>query len=192
MVQHADWTFTLDQSHYCETVEPVPLGRERRAQMERGLSKEELSQCRSVIGTLLWYATQTGLVVHSAISLLQGKLPTATGHFLVELNKLVEMAKHAAATPLRIYSYKSICFVCWSDASWGVRPDGSSQGGFLLGACEADFCRGEAGKVTCVSWTSSRLKRLVRSSTAAEVQAANNGAEELEYTALARAQPRRL
>ncbi len=141
MVQHADWTFTLDQSHYCDTVEPVPLGRERRAQMERGLSKEELSQCRSVIGALLC------LVVHSVITLLQGKLPTATGHFLVELNKLVETAKHAAATPLRIYSYKNICFVCWSDASWGVRPDGSSQGGFLLGACEADFCRGDAGKV---------------------------------------------
>ncbi len=61
VVQHADWTFALDQSHYCDTIEPVPLGRERRAQMERGLSKEELSQCRSVIGALL------RLVVHSVI-----------------------------------------------------------------------------------------------------------------------------
>ena len=98
VVQHKDFAFTPDQSHYCDTVTAIPLGRDRRSHMERPLTKEELSQCRSVIGALLWYATQTGLVVHSAISLLQGKLPTADGHFLTELNKVVRTAKHAAGT----------------------------------------------------------------------------------------------
>ncbi len=59
VVQHQDFSFTLDQSHYCDTVTAIPLGRDRRSNMEKPLSKEELSQCRSVIGALLWYATQT-------------------------------------------------------------------------------------------------------------------------------------
>ncbi len=47
-----------------------------------------------------------------------------------------------------------------------------------------DFLKGAQGKVSIMSWSSSKLRRVARSSSAAETQAANSACEELEFTRL--------
>ena len=60
---------------------------------------------------------------------------------------------------------------CFSDASWGNLPDGGSQGGYLI------FLVGEGGVANLISWQSRRLRRVARSTIAAETLAAVEGCE---------------
>ena len=56
-------------------------------------------------------------------------------------------------------------------AAWGVRPDGSSQGGYLVYASSHDLHAGKEAPVGIIDWKSWKLSRKCRSSLAAESQA---------------------
>ena len=73
--------------------------------------------------------------------------------------------------------------VAWSDASWANRKSGASTG-FVIGSCGKEVLSGETGHVTIVSWATNKLKRVARSSMAAEVQALANAEDELHLTRL--------
>ena len=75
--------------------------------------------------------------------------------------------------------------VAWSDASWANRKSGASTGGFVIGLCGKEILSGERGHVTIVSWATNKLKRVARSSMAAEVQALANAEDEPHLTRLA-------
>ena len=68
-------------------------------------------------------------------------------------------------------SLEKVCFVCFSDAALSVRSDLSSQGGFMIVACNEEALIGKAVPYTLVSWRSFKLPRVCRSSLAAEAQA---------------------
>lgn len=72
-------------------------------------------------------------------------------------------------------------FVCWTDAALANRVDMSSTGGFALGATSPAMRRGQRAKVNLVSWKAFKLKRIARSSLAAEIQAFSEGEEELFF-----------
>ena len=61
--------------------------------------------------------------------------------------------------------------ISFSDASWGNLRDGGSQGGYLL------FMVGANGVANLIGWQSHRLKRVARSTIAAETLAAGEACE---------------
>ena len=75
--------------------------------------------------------------------------------------------------------------VAWSDASWANRRDGKSTGGFLIGICGDEVLRGVRSHISIVSWGTNKLKRVARSSMAAEMQALANAEDELHLCRLA-------
>ena len=75
--------------------------------------------------------------------------------------------------------------VAWSDASWANRKDGSSTGGYMIGITGTDILDGKRGHVTVVSWSTNKLRRVARSSMAAEMQALANSEDELHLCRLA-------
>ena len=66
-----------------------------------------------------------------------------------------------------------------SDAALSVRSDLSSQGGFMIVACNEEVLIGKAVPYTLVSWRSFKLPRVCRSSLAAEAQACAMALDEL-------------
>ena len=59
------------------------------------------------------------------------------------------------------------------------RRDGKSTGGYLIGMSSNALLSGDRTHVTIVSWSTNKLKRVARSSLAAEVQAMSNAEDEL-------------
>ena len=59
----------------------------------------------------------------------------------------------------------------FSDASWGSRGDGSSQGGFLILATEKKVLLGQRAPYSILNYGPKKLKRVCRSPLAAETQA---------------------
>jgi hypothetical protein len=70
--------------------------------------------------------------------------------------------------------------ICISDSGWGTRSSGESQGGYIL--CLAHKSILERKRATCwiIDWASKKLKRMVRSSVAAETLAGQNGLDAIE------------
>ena len=75
--------------------------------------------------------------------------------------------------------------VAWSDASCASRKDGSSTGGYMIGITGQEILDGKRGHVTVVSWNTNKLRRVARSSMAAEMQALANAEDELHLCRLA-------
>jgi hypothetical protein len=119
------------------------------------------------------------------VNLLQSCVTTATVETLLAANKILRKLR---AGPSKMFNRKidgPLHLVAWSDASWANRRDGKSTGGFLIGICGEEVLDGKRGHVSIVSWGTNKLKRVARSSMAAEMQALANAEDELHLCRLA-------
>ena len=107
-----------------------------------------------------------------------GQTPQATVGTIYEVNKLARKATAWARTPLKIHAHHSPVVVTYTDAGWTTRPDGTSQGGPLVFIANFELLHGRESNMSLISWHSSGLKRVARSSSAAETQAAADGDDE--------------
>ena len=132
----------------------------------------------------MWLAVQAVPPVMAPLSLLLGFSANPAVDTLLRANRLLREAKVEARAPLVMHSLKNPCVVAWTDAAWAVRRDGSSQGGHLVALADGDALLNREFRANVITWHSGKLPRVARSSSAAEVQAACAGQEELEYVRL--------
>ena len=174
MTQKLDFSFTMDQARFVhESLSCIELnkGPDRKA------TEKEISQLRGAHGGLQWKVTQTGPQFAASLSLLQGQITTATTKTIKETNDLIKAAK-ANDYPITIHaheqcSWNDLALVTWTDAAQGDRPDGSSTGGYISGfGRRDDILSGSWTSISLVSWGTSKLPRVARSSLAAEIQEA--------------------
>ena len=99
-------------------------------------------------------------------------------------NKLIRLCQQHAQMPTRASPIPvgDLTFVGFGDCGWGVRRDGSSQGGGLIIAADKRMLDGFEATTTMVDWKSYRCKRVVRSSPAGETQASVETLDMLEFT----------
>ena len=113
-----------------------------------------------------------------------GQTPQVIVGTIYEVNKLSRKATAWAQTPLKIHAHHSPVVVTYTDAGWTTRPDGTSQGGQLVFIANSELLQGRDSNMSLISWHSSRMRRVARSSSAAETQAAADGDEEAVYIRL--------
>ena len=68
---------------------------------------------------------------------------------------------------------RDLVVVGWTDAAVANRPDMSSTGAYVIGLCHRSILDGVRSPVNVISWKSSKLPRVARSSLSAEVQKEN-------------------
>ena len=113
-----------------------------------------------------------------------GQTPQATVDTIYEVNKLARKATVWAKMPLKVHVHHSPAVVTYTDAGWTTRPGGTSQGGQLVLIANFELLQSRESNMSLVSWHSSRLRLVARSSSAAETQAAANGDDEAVYIRL--------
>ena len=178
-----DFSFEQDQSEYLQGLDEIPIRRERAQEKDALVTEYERSQLRAVLGGLQWLVGQTRLDGMVDVNLLQSQVTRATVQTLQEANKALRKLKTHANLKLYIrYIEGEVVCVVWSDASWANRSCGSSTGGYLLGLCSREVLNGKKSHVTVASWSTNKLKRVARSSLAAEVQALAVAEDELHLT----------
>ena len=174
ITQKLDFSFTMDQARFVhESLSCIELnkGPERKA------TEKEISQLRGAHGGLQWKVTQTGPQFAASLSLLQGQITTATTKTIKETNDLIKAAK-ANDYPITLHAHDrckwtELALVTWTDAAQGDRPDGSSTGGYISGfGSQEDILSGSWTNISLVSWGTTKLPRVARSSLAAEIQEA--------------------
>ena len=133
---------------------------------------------------MVWSCMQCLPQLLAPLSLLMGQTPQSTVNTIYEVNKLARKAAVWARMPLKVHALHSSVVVTYTDAGWTTRPDGTSQGGQLVFIANSELLQGKESNMSLIFWHSSRLRRVARSSSAAETQAAADGDDEPVYVRL--------
>ena len=183
--QREDNSIVQQQEEYLSALEEIDIDIKRQRTPNAEVTENERTQLRALLGGLQWLVTQTRVDGMIDVNLLQSCVTTATVETLLTANKILRKLRQG---PTRMYNKKingQLNLVAWSDASWANRRDGKSTGGFLIGICGAEVLAGTRSHVSIVSWGTNKLKRVARSSMAAEMQALANAEDELHLCRLA-------
>ena len=174
-----------DQEEYMATVTEIDIKPARAKELNQSVTEHERTELRALLGGMQWIVGQTQIDGAVDVNILQSDVTIATVETLLTANKILRKLKQHMQ---KLYTRKilgDINFVAWSDASWANRKSGSSTGGYIIGMCGPEVLEGKRNHVTIVSWSTNKLKRVARSSLAAEVQALANAEDELHLTRLA-------
>ena len=129
---------------------------------------QELSDFRSVLGALQWHSSSTRPDITFSVSKLLGETKSLQVKHCIQANKLLRKAK--ANDPIKIVCKKlegPLMMDVYSDASFGNLPNGGSQRGTIT------FIKDSEGRRNIVEFKSKRIKRVCRSTFAAELLACN-------------------
>ena len=177
-----DGVWTLSQGSYIKKVHPITVSPQMSDSKEVG--PREVSALRGILGGLQWPATQTSPHLSATVSLLCGEVTRATAGTLRAANKALRFAKENGDVGLKFFKLgdpKDLAMVAMSDAAWGVRADGQSQGGYLVVLTHRKAIQGEECPCVVLDWRSYRLPRVSRSSLNAEAQACAGAMDAMEY-----------
>ena len=176
--QLPDFTIEVTQEAYIDKLEEVstkPFGKACEPLNEPTL----MPAC---CGQLAWVANHSRPDQAFLASYLQGTQDKALVSHLELYNKAVrEMKTRKACLRFPPVPTERWRLLVVTDAGWGVRANGESQGGLLLCLCDQDVLEQKPGKTWVIEWASKKLRRVVRSSTAAETLAAQNGLDAVEF-----------
>ena len=137
---------------------------------------------RQCAGQLAWVANSTRPDQAFLSSYLQGMQDKGTVSHVQLYNKAVREMKEnkiclkfPSDVPIKDWRIMAI-----SDAGWGTRGNGESQGGYLLCLVASPMLQQKPARCWIVDWSSKKLRRAVRSSVAAETLAGQNGLDAIE------------
>ena len=122
---------------YAKGLKPITID-QKGSDNARELTLKEKRQLRGLLGALQWRSLQACPHLSASVSIHQGQLPTVTVGTAKEVNKTLRFYKQNSDVGLKmkkIGQVSDIVFVAMTDAAWGVRQDGSSQGGYVILAC---------------------------------------------------------
>lgn len=162
----------LHQNDYAKSIEGIQVSRERRSQRSADLGDREKEKFKSLIGQLVWLSSQSRPDIAFDVCQLSVGSHRAKVEDILDVNRVVRRVveqKFSLVYP-SLNDLKSLVIECYSDASFGNLSDGGSQGGYVLLLSD--------GENRCIlSWRSCKLKRVVKSTIAAETLALLDGAE---------------
>ena len=170
---------TITMDGYAPKLKEAPS---RDSKDRAPLTDSEKKWVSSVGGQLLWMARQGRADLAFGISKIQQMAGARDPETIKSLNQLVAKARQ----PYKMIYQKlpgtmeDLVFLAVSDASYGSMPKGRSQGGMMILVANQEILEGES-LVNCILYHSAVLKRVVRSSLAAEISQAAETLDQCEY-----------
>ena len=153
-----------------------PLSADRRKQPNAPLTELEKSDYRALIGSLGWISRQTRPDIMVNVSMASQKLGAPLVKDVVELNKAVKMLKETSEAKWIFHNHQDlkltslVVFVC-ADSSFANIEKLKSQCGYVIGLSTEAIAKGERAPVHVVETHSGSIKRVCRSTLAAEANA---------------------
>lgn len=167
-----DGCIGVDQSDYIRLLEEINLDGKHRQRADE-LTDAEKNDYRALVGQLNWVATQTRPDASFDVCELSSVFDKARVDDLMRANKVVKKIKSRTLTMKypKLDDREQFTIECYSDASYGNLEGGGSQGGYFIFIVDSD------GRRCPVSWQSRRVRRVVKSTLAAETLALLEAAE---------------
>ena len=163
-LQTNDYSVVLDQQEFTRNIDKAEFHLPKSVHKLKGktkLSAAGLETLRGINGSLQWLVTNTRIDLAAKVSLSASETSNPTIASLQKANKIIRQAQRHSELPIHIHAIPldKLNFGVFSDAAWGVRPDGSSQGGYLVYASSHDIHGCKEAPVGIMDWKSWKLSR---------------------------------
>ena len=184
--QSDDFTIELDQFDAIESVDYMPLDKRRRAMMAAPLTPEEVTAFRGLIGQLGWVTRQTRPDVMVNVSVAAQSMGSPKIRDVVNLSKAVKMVKETSESTWRFVSNPKLKLedvnVCvFADSSFANTEGLKLQCGFVVTLTLPEILNGDLTHMFVLETYSGSIKRVCRSTLAAESNGFLMGVEAGEY-----------
>ena len=169
---------TLSQNEYLKSVQPIQISAGRANQKANPCNEDEIKKYRSLVGQINWLSTQSRPDVSYDALELSCNMGNTKVENLIQANKCLKklsMSESFMSFP-NLGDLQKVKLVTLSDASHANLPDGfSSAGGFII------FLVGENGKSCPLAWEAKKIRRVVKSTLAAETLAVSDAVDVAYY-----------
>ena len=171
--------FDMEQCKH--ELEQVEVSKAEKTKPERILNSKEHTQFRESVGSLGWLVDHCCPQLTIQFAELRRKQSSPTVQDLLQLNKVIRTVKSIESKiKIRSIPVEHLRFMGVHDAAHANLESGASQQGHLILAVHASItnCR---VPVFVLSWQSKKIKRVVRSSLAAEASSMSTCQEHLDW-----------
>ena len=170
--QNPDSSITINQNSFATSIADIPLSAVRVRQKLSPVTEIERTDMRSTIGQLNWLAGITRPDLSFEVCQYSSRVTHAVVEDIVQLNKVVHRArKHKVDIVFPKLDLSSVGITVYADSSFNNLPNGGSQEGHIV------LVNDNKNNCAPLSWVSARIKRVVRSTLAAEAVALNNACD---------------
>jgi hypothetical protein len=187
VVQHDDMSITVTAKDNTEKIRPIDIGEKRRGTDK--CNSSETTCLRSVVASMAWVARQVRPGLSYRVSKLQSVAAKGTIKDMRDCNKVLEFAQNSSTEGIHFASSgitwdeAVVCSI--SDASFcnetividGEKEDGRSQQGYLICLAPAGIVNMMEAIIHPISWSSTHIHRVCRSTLMAETFALNKAIE---------------
>lgn len=177
-----------------DRAKPIFLTKQRRQQPGEWATPSEVSQLRSIVGSLSWLGRVCRPDIGFAVNQLQAVQQKAQVRHLMDANKLLHLAMQDRHKGMfyraNAMGFKKAILLSVTDASHaasfeglceGVVAGNRSQSGRILLLANEDFLSTGKGFVYPLEWHSATIKKVCRSTLQAETLSCELGSEEAEH-----------
>ena len=183
--RRSDGALVVSQRNYALGLEPLYIAKERRRTPEAKVTAEERQQLRSGNGKVAWLTRSTRMDLAFQLARSQQVVddPDLTVESLLEFNRMVNNAKKDEVNLVYFpVDLKEPIVLAIGDASWGnvgSKKTKSQAGYIILVADNRDdkFMKKNGGIVNVMTFRSHLIRRVVRSTVAAETMGALEAVE---------------
>lgn len=165
----------IDQNSYAENVEIRQVCSTRAKNKHSELSEEERTSLRKMAGVLNWIVRGSRPDLSFELIDMSTKFKAGKVEDLIKITKLLLMVKEKKAEILfpNIGDHKHWSLLCYTDASLGNLNNGTdSTGGYLVFLVNC-----HSGNAAILDWQANKIRRVVRSTLAAETLSLCEGLE---------------
>ena len=173
--QLSDYNILVNQKSFTDSIRYLEIPKDRKN--TEPVTEAERTQLRAVIGQLNWISGVTRPDLSFDVCQLSSNVKHAKVSDMIYANKVI---KRAQMEPLSVsipsLDLNKVYITTYADASFNNLPDSGSQGGNIIFLTDGK-------QATPLQWTSTRIKRVVRSTLCAEALSASNACDSSLYLA---------
>ena len=181
ITRQKDGSIKIDFKDAVARRKPIFVSKKRRMEAEALVTEEGRTQLRSLIGELAYLAREGFPQVSYDVSDLQQRVPEATVSTMARANSVLRHLQTLASRGAALLFPRGdgtgrLALAAFADASFGRQPKGGSQQGFcaLLGDSRIVSQYVDI-PAALVHWSSTKIRRVVRSTLAADASAFATG-----------------
>eukprot|EP00971_Amphidinium_carterae_P270706 5372145-Amphidinium_carterae.1 len=180
----AEGEVTIDCDDYIKALKPIFVPRERRLQSTDPLTPSEKTSYMSLVAQLAWPSRVCMPTLSYLVSRLQQDTARANVGHLLHVNAVARKARQMVTDGVCLHFCRFNCglddmrLAVVHDASFAGEEDYKSQKGYLGMICVPN---GDVWKAALLEWDSSTIKRVVRSTLAAEASSASQSYDKLVF-----------
>ena len=161
--QNDDFSFTINQVDYINSINEIKVNDILERNKNDKLTEKEITSLRGALGKINWVARMSRPEISYQVCEISTRVKNSTIADKFTINKVIKFIKSTRShITIPAMNLESPQLLLYSVASFNNLPDGGSQGGYTVFLCD------KFSSSVPIAWNSTRLKRVNRSTFAAE------------------------